>query len=48
MEKTTEIKFRKDDNNKWRVIIRGGRSEQTFKTVKTYNRQKAKHITYDD
>ena len=48
MKKTNEIKFRKNDNNKWCVIIRGGRSEQTFKTVKIYNRQRSKQITYDD
>jgi predicted RNA-binding protein YlqC (UPF0109 family) len=48
MEKTYNIKFRKEDNGKFRVIIRGGRSEQTFKTVKTYNRQKEKQLIYDN
>jgi predicted RNA-binding protein YlqC (UPF0109 family) len=48
MEKTTEIKFRKEDNGKFRAIIRGGRNEQTFKTIKTYNRQKEKQVCYEN
>jgi len=48
MEKTTDIKFRKDDNGKIRVIIRGGRSTICFKSIKEYNRKESKKVNYED
>ena len=48
MEKTTDIKFRKDEQGKFRAIIRGGRSTICFKSIKEYNRKESKKVNYED
>ena len=48
MEKTTEIKYRKDEQGNFHAVVRGGRSTIRFKSIKDYNRQQFKKVNYED
>ena len=43
---TTDIKFRKNDDGKFMVVIRGGRGTKIIQSKKLYNRKKEQAINY--